>query len=102
VVLTLAAGVAVAAVAVGLTSWDWLTCLLVTSPGGAPEMILVALALDHQVETVTASHLVRLIVINSSLPVWLWLTNKFGQSKFGQSSQRSTPEMIDLKFPHEV
>jgi membrane AbrB-like protein len=97
VVLTLVAGVAVAAVAVGLTSWDWLTCLLVASPGGAPEMILVALALDHQVETVTASHLVRLIVINSSLPVWLWLTHKFGQP-----SQRSTTEAIDLKVPHEV
>lgn len=71
--MTLAAGAGAAMLAMQLTSWDWLTCLLVTAPGGAPEMILVSLALNHNVEIVTAGHLVRLIAINSSLPLWIFL-----------------------------
>ncbi|MBD2450160.1 AbrB family transcriptional regulator [Nostoc sp. FACHB-152] len=73
VVLTLVAGAIAAILAMHLTSWDWLTCLLVTAPGGSAEMILVSLSLDHNVEIVTTGHLVRLIAINSSLPVWLYL-----------------------------
>lgn len=73
VVLTLVAGAIAATLAMQLTSWDWLTCLLVTAPGGSAEMILVSLALDHNVEIVTTGHLVRLIAINSSLPLWLFL-----------------------------
>ena len=73
VLLTLVAGMVAAVLAMHLTSWDWLTCLLVTAPGGAPEMILVALSLDHHVEIVTAGHLIRLIAINASLPVWVLL-----------------------------
>ncbi len=71
VVMTLATGAIAAMLAMQITSWDWLTCLLVTAPGGSAEMILVALALNHNVEIVTAGHLVRLIAINSSLPLWL-------------------------------
>ncbi|MDH6058408.1 AbrB family transcriptional regulator [Umezakia ovalisporum] len=73
VAMTIAAGGMAAMVAMELTSWDWLTCLLVTAPGGAPEMILVSLALNHDVEIVTTGHLVRLIAINSSLPLWIFL-----------------------------
>jgi membrane AbrB-like protein len=73
VALTLIAGAIAAILAMQFTSWDWLTCLLVTAPGGAAEMILVSLALDHNVEIVTTGHLVRLIAINSSLPLWLFL-----------------------------
>ncbi|UKO99878.1 AbrB family transcriptional regulator [Nostoc sp. UHCC 0870] len=73
VVMTLITGAIATILAMQLTSWDWLTCLLVTAPGGAAEMILVALALDHNVEIVTTGHLVRLIAINSSLPLWLFL-----------------------------
>jgi membrane AbrB-like protein len=73
VVLTILAGLLAATIAMLLTSWDWLTCLLVTAPGGAPEMILAALALHHNVETVTTGHLVRLMAINASLPLWVWL-----------------------------
>jgi uncharacterized membrane protein AbrB (regulator of aidB expression) len=69
--MTLTAGFLDALLAMQLTQWDWLTCMLVTAPGGAPEMILVALSLNHQVETVTAGHLVRLMVINASLPLWV-------------------------------
>jgi membrane AbrB-like protein len=73
VAMTLIAGAIAAIVAMQLTSWDWLTCLLVTAPGGSAEMILVSLALKHNVEVVTAGHLIRLIAINSSLPLWLYL-----------------------------
>lgn len=76
VMLTLSAGLLAAAIAHHLTTWDWLTCLLVTAPGGAPEMILVALSMNHQVETVTAAHLVRLIAINGSLPLWIYLFSR--------------------------
>jgi len=71
--LTLSAGFLASLLAMQLTQWDWLTCLLVTAPGGAPEMILVALSLDHQVEAVTTGHLVRLITINATLPLWVLL-----------------------------
>lgn len=73
VTMTIGAGFIVAAIAKLLTPWDWLTCILVTAPGGSTEMILVALALNHNVEIVTAGHLVRLIAIYASLPLWLFL-----------------------------
>ena len=71
--MTLFAGAIAAYFAMQLTSWDWLTCMLVTAPGGSAEMILVALTLNHDVEVVTVGHLVRLIAINSSLPIWVFL-----------------------------
>jgi uncharacterized protein len=71
--MTIATGGIAAMLAMQLTSWDWLTCLLVTAPGGSAEMILVSLTLNHNVEIVTTGHLVRLIAINSSLPLWLFL-----------------------------
>ncbi|MBW4616783.1 MAG: AbrB family transcriptional regulator [Desmonostoc vinosum HA7617-LM4] len=77
VAMTIAAGAIAAILAMQLTSWDWLTCLLVTAPGGSAEMILVALTLNHNVEIVTAGHLVRLIAINSSLPLWVFLFRRF-------------------------
>ncbi|MDJ0735049.1 MAG: AbrB family transcriptional regulator [Nostocaceae cyanobacterium] len=73
IAMTLTTGAIAALMAMQLTSWDWLTCLLVTAPGGSAEMILVALGLNHNVEIVTAGHLVRLIAINFSLPIWLFL-----------------------------
>ena len=72
-IMTLVAGAIASLIAMQLTSWDWLTCLLVTAPGGSAEMILVALALDHNVDIVTGGHLVRLIAINCSLPIWVYL-----------------------------
>ncbi|PMB06018.1 AbrB family transcriptional regulator, partial [Fischerella thermalis CCMEE 5328] len=77
VAMTLAAGVAATLLAMQLTSWDWLTCLLVTAPGGSAEIILVALTLDHNVEIVTAGHVVRLIAINSFLPIGIFLFRYF-------------------------
>jgi membrane AbrB-like protein len=71
--LTIATGFLAALLAFYLTDWDWLTCMLVTAPGGAAEMIVVALTLNHDIETITAAHLVRLIAINSLLPLWIAL-----------------------------
>lgn len=71
--LTIVAGFIAAGFATLLTPWDWLTCMLVTAPGGAAEMILVALSLNHNVEVVTAGHLIRLIALNVSLPLWILL-----------------------------
>ncbi|MBW4643838.1 MAG: AbrB family transcriptional regulator [Goleter apudmare HA4340-LM2] len=83
VTMTIFTGAIAALLAMQLTSWDWLTCLLVTAPGGAAEMILVALSLDHNVEIVTTGHLIRLIAINSSLPIWVFLFRRLD----GQLSQ---------------
>ncbi|OUL18716.1 AbrB family transcriptional regulator [Nostoc sp. 106C] len=85
VVMTLIAGAIAAMLAMQLTSWDWLTCLLVTAPGGSAEMILVSLVLNHNVEVVTTGHLVRLIAINSSLPIWIFLFRRL-DGKFSELS----------------
>ncbi|MBD2185238.1 AbrB family transcriptional regulator [Aerosakkonema funiforme] len=77
VIMTICVGFIAAGITKFLTPWDWLTCMLVTAPGGSAEMILVSLALGHHVEIVTAGHLVRLIVIHVSLPLWLLLFRYF-------------------------
>ncbi|GAB4539986.1 MAG: hypothetical protein Tsb0014_30890 [Pleurocapsa sp.] len=73
VAMTIASGFIAAAIATVFTSWDWLTCMLVTAPGGSTEMILVALALDRNPEIVTVAHSVRLMALNLSLPLWIFL-----------------------------
>ena len=73
--LTVLAGLISAGIAKLLTPWDWLTCLLVTSPGGSPEMILIALVLNHDIQIVTIGHLIRLIAINFSLPILISLAS---------------------------
>jgi membrane AbrB-like protein len=73
VAMTIVSGFVAATIAMMITSWDWLTCMLVTAPGGSTEMILVALALDHNPEIVTVAHSVRLMALNLSLPLWLFL-----------------------------
>ncbi len=81
--LTFLMGLATAAVARAITSWDWLTCLLVTAPGGSPEMIWIALNLGHDVEVVTAGHLVRLVAINLSLPLLVAIASRLDLSRIG-------------------
>jgi membrane AbrB-like protein len=73
VAMTLGIGAIAATLTMSLTGWDWLTCMLVTAPGGSAEMILVALSLNHHVEIVTTGHVIRLLAINSSIPLWLLL-----------------------------
>lgn len=67
--LTFLAAIGAAVIAKILTDWDWLTCLLVTAPGGSPEMILIAANLTNHLDIVTLGHLTRLLVINLSLPL---------------------------------
>lgn len=81
VLLTFLAGFIAAGMLMLITHWDWLTCLLVASPGGSPEMILIALVLQQNVETVTAAHLVRLIAINIYLPIIILILEKYGMDK---------------------
>ena len=71
--MTIVSGFIAATIATWFTTWDWLTCMLVTAPGGSTEMILVALALNHNPEIVTVAHSVRLMALNLSLPLWIFL-----------------------------
>ncbi len=87
VLLTLGVGLLIAAIALVLTPWDWLTCMLLAAPGGAPEMILVALTLHHNVEVVTTGHLVRLVAMNCSLPVWVLLVSHLDQRLPGMGNE---------------
>lgn len=77
VAMTIASGFVAAIIATFFTSWDWLTCMLVTAPGGSTEMILVALALNHNPEVVTVAHSVRLMALNLSLPLWIFLFRRW-------------------------
>lgn len=79
VLLTIGVGFALAFLVMQVTGWDWLTCVLVTAPGGAAELVLVALTLNHHVEIVTASQVIRLIAINCMIPVWFALVRRFDQ-----------------------
>jgi uncharacterized protein len=96
VILTFGAGFISASLAMLLTPWDWLTCLLVTSPGGSPEMILIALALHHNVEIVTAGHLVRLMTINLSLPVIVTFV-RYLESRLSPDSNAATSRSTGIE-----
>lgn len=76
VTATVLVGLIAAGIAVLLTPWEWLTCVLVTAPGGAPEMIVLALALDQDVELVTTGQIMRQLAINGLLPLWSFLFHK--------------------------
>jgi membrane AbrB-like protein len=54
---------------------EWGTALLAATPGGMPEMVLIALALDRPVDVVTTVQLVRVVVtLLITLPlIRLWL-----------------------------
>lgn len=96
VCLTFLAGLICASIAKLITPWDWLTCILVTAPGGSPEMIWIALALHQHVEIVTVGHLVRLILINSSLPFLVSLA-VYLEQRWGQ--QNSPLMVAEYKAP---
>ncbi|HLO84172.1 MAG TPA: AbrB family transcriptional regulator [Nostocaceae cyanobacterium] len=90
VAMTLGVGAIAATLAMSLTGWDWLTCLLVTAPGGSAEMILVALSLNHNVEIVTTGHVIRLLAINSSIPLWLFLFRRLDDQSTDSVLQQGT------------
>jgi uncharacterized protein len=56
-----------------VTDWNWLTCLLMAAPGGSPEMIWIALTLHQDTELITTGHIIRLLLINLSLPLLITL-----------------------------
>ncbi len=79
--LTFLTAIVAAVIAKILTDWDWLTCLLVTAPGGSPEMILIATNLTEHVDIVTLGHLIRLLVINLSLPLFIAMGERLNMVK---------------------
>ena len=106
VMITFVAGLLLAGIARLVTSWDWLTCLLVTAPGGSPEMIWIALSLNHDVEIVTAGHLLRLVAINALLPAMIVIGQYFEQRGFNGSlpaeallGETATPNASPIRVP---
>lgn len=94
--LTFLAALLSAGIARLFTPWDWLTCLLVTSPGGSPEMILISLAMHRNVEIVTAGHLIRLIAINFFLPILLSLAT------YWEGNSQKYNELISQKHQENL
>jgi membrane AbrB-like protein len=73
VLVTLAGAVGGAALLQRITRLDWGTALLAATPGGMPEMILIALALDRPVDLVTTVQLVRVVTtLVVTLPLVRW------------------------------
>ena len=64
-----------------LTPWSLLTCLLITAPGGAPEMIVVAAATSPEdLQLVVFAQLSRQIAVNALMPLWLRIFGRFPSS----------------------
>lgn len=73
VLLTLGLGFLTATGVMVYTGWDWLTCLLLTAPGGASEIASIALAVDPtHADLIAIGHAVRLLILIGGLPVWLF------------------------------
>lgn len=72
VLLTIVLGLAMSAVIVAVTDIPWLTAVLLTAPGGAPEMIVVAAAFRQDVALVVLAQIIRQVAVNGLLPFWLW------------------------------
>ncbi len=54
---------------------DWQTAILSTAPGGAAEMIILAKTLDTHMEIVVTAQVLRQIIVNSLVPVWVALSD---------------------------
>ncbi|RZU34156.1 AbrB family transcriptional regulator [Blastococcus saxobsidens] len=54
-----------------LTPWSFLTCVLMTAPGGAPEMIVLAAASPSDLHLVVIAQMSRQIAVNILMPLWL-------------------------------
>ncbi|MBW4518634.1 MAG: AbrB family transcriptional regulator [Scytolyngbya sp. HA4215-MV1] len=76
-----------------VTAWSWLTCLLMAAPGGSPEMIWIALTLHQDTELITTGHIVRLLLINLTLPLLISLgetLNRYSTSGEAESAAFSS------------
>jgi membrane AbrB-like protein len=68
---TMALSLLVAMVLALLTPWSFLTCVLMTAPGGAPEMIVLAAASPSDLHLVVIAQMSRQIAVNVLMPLWL-------------------------------
>lgn len=78
VLATFLLALGVAAVMTPLTPWSFLTCLLMVAPGGAPEMVVVAAAVDADLHVVVLAQVGRQLAINALMPLWIKLFKKLG------------------------
>lgn len=83
VVGTLSFSIVLATILWATTPWSFITCLLSVAPGGAPEMVVVASAVDADLHIVVLTQIIRQIAVNSLMPFWLWL---FGTGGMKSSS----------------
>lgn len=75
VLTTFAIAAAVAGLIYLTTDLSFMTSLLMVAPGGAPEMVVVAVAVDADLHLVVLSQTLRQIAVNSLMPLWIkWLS----------------------------
>ncbi|QVQ52369.1 AbrB family transcriptional regulator [Spiractinospora alimapuensis] len=78
VAATFLLAVGIAAVLTAVTPWSFLTCLLIVAPGGAPEMVVIAAAVDADLHVVVLAQILRQLAINGALPLWIALFRRLG------------------------
>lgn len=86
VAATMAISLSTALLLTLLSPWSFLTCVLMTAPGGAPEMIVLAAATPSDVHLVVISQLIRQVTVNILLPVWIRIFGSFS-SPSGRNAQ---------------
>lgn len=69
--VTMALSLVVALTLALLTPWSFLTCVLMTAPGGAPEMIVLAAASPSELHLVVIAQMARQVAVNLLMPLWL-------------------------------
>lgn len=75
VLATFVISIAVAVLVYLATDLSFMTSLLMVAPGGAPEMVVVAVAVDAELHLVVLSQTLRQIAVNSLMPLWIkWLS----------------------------
>lgn len=84
VLTTFVLALVIAVVLARVTPWSFMTCLLVVAPGGAPEMVVVAAAVDADLHVVVLAQTGRQIIVNALMPLWLWLFTKFDPDDHGR------------------
>lgn len=80
VLATLGLSLVVAVVLTAVTPWSFLTCVLMTAPGGAPEMIVLAAATPSELHLVVIAQMARQIAVNALMPLWLKVFGRFPTS----------------------
>lgn len=55
---------------------NWKTAILSAAPGGAVEMIVLAQSLNTQLEVVVTAQVIRQVLVNALIPLWIMLAYK--------------------------